>query len=264
MRTLLSTAALLVSKGRSEALRWAEWIPARRERRAPPRRLPTFLGNARCDLRGHDGTNDSREEQALLLEGFDALFNRRDFEAAERYWSPNCIQHSAHIPPGRDGLFTLVKGLPPGMKYQNSIIMAEGDYVMAHGRYIRSDGPNWIVVDLMRIKNGIFEEHWDVIQDEATKEQSRSGLPMFGNSFPKPWNRAGTASAPGVQMLTTRSQGGDSGEEKMSHTGQRNWQEIQSYLPVEFQLGEGSLPASDRRRVRQLDDKWGASIQERL
>jgi hypothetical protein len=92
--------------------------------------------------------------------------------------------------------------------------MAEGDYVMAHGRYTRSDGPNWIVVDLMRIKDGIFEEHWDVIQDEATKEQSRSGLPMFGNSFPKPWNGGGTASASGVQMLTAGTQGGDSGEER--------------------------------------------------
>jgi len=27
-------------------------------------------------------------------------------------------------------------------------------------------------------------EHWDVIQDEATQEQSRSGLPMFGDKFP--------------------------------------------------------------------------------
>ena len=56
---------------------------------------------------------------------------------------------------------------------------------MAHGRYTRPDGVNWIVVDVMRMKDGIFEEHWDVIQDEATKEQSKSGLPMFGSEFPK-------------------------------------------------------------------------------
>ena len=125
------------------------------------------------------------KNKALLLEGFDVLFNQRNFEAAKRYWSPNYIQHSAHIPPGRDGLFNLVKGFPPGMKYQNALIVAEGDYVMAHGRYTRSDGPNWVVVDVMRVKDGIFQEHWDVIQDEATKEQSKSGLPMFGNEFPK-------------------------------------------------------------------------------
>jgi predicted SnoaL-like aldol condensation-catalyzing enzyme len=28
-------------------------------------------------------------------------------------------------------------------------------------------------------------EHWDVIQDEASPDQSKSGLPMFGDRFPK-------------------------------------------------------------------------------
>jgi len=35
------------------------------------------------------------------------------------------------------------------------------------------------------IKDGILVEHWDVLQDEATKEQSKSGLPMFGDTFGK-------------------------------------------------------------------------------
>ena len=125
------------------------------------------------------------KNKALLLEGFDVLFNQRNYEAAKRYRSPNYIQHSSHIPPGREGLFNLVKGLPPESKYENDMIIAESDYVMAHGRYTWPDGPNWVVVDVMRMKDGIFEEHWDVIHDEATKEQSKSGLPMFGNEFPK-------------------------------------------------------------------------------
>ncbi|HKB68140.1 MAG TPA: nuclear transport factor 2 family protein [Pyrinomonadaceae bacterium] len=127
----------------------------------------------------------AEKNKARLLEGFNLLFNQRDFEAAKRYWSPDYIQHSAHIPPGREGLFNLVKALPPEMKYENALILAEGDYVMAHGRYTRPDEPNWIVVDVMRFKDGIFEEHWDVIQDEATEGQSKSGLPMFGAEFPR-------------------------------------------------------------------------------
>jgi hypothetical protein len=39
--------------------------------------------------------------KVLVLEAFDALFNRRDFEAAERYWSPGYVQHSAGIGRGR-------------------------------------------------------------------------------------------------------------------------------------------------------------------
>jgi predicted SnoaL-like aldol condensation-catalyzing enzyme len=42
---------------------------------------------------------------------------------------------------------------------------------------------NWIAADILRIENGILVEHWDVIQDEATREQSKSGQPMFGSSF---------------------------------------------------------------------------------
>ena len=45
------------------------------------------------------------ENKALVLEAFDSLFNKRDYAAAERFWSPRYIQHSAHIEPGREGLF---------------------------------------------------------------------------------------------------------------------------------------------------------------
>ena len=56
--------------------------------------------------------SQSRESKnkALVLKAFDTLFNQRDYAAAERFWSPSYIQHSAHIEPGREGLFNLIKG----------------------------------------------------------------------------------------------------------------------------------------------------------
>jgi predicted SnoaL-like aldol condensation-catalyzing enzyme len=126
------------------------------------------------------------KNKALVLEAFDTLFNRRDYAAAERYWSPDYIQHSAHIEPGRDGLFNLIKSIPPTLRYESGTIVAEDDWVMVHGRFSGFGQPvNWIAVDILRVKDGILVEHWDVIQDEATREQSRSGAPMFGNAFPK-------------------------------------------------------------------------------
>src|SRR6476620_12062495 len=65
----------------------------------------------------------SAENKALVLEAFDALFNKRDYAAAERFWSDRYIQHSAHIAPGRDGLFNLIRALPDGLKYENHIIL---------------------------------------------------------------------------------------------------------------------------------------------
>jgi predicted SnoaL-like aldol condensation-catalyzing enzyme len=129
-------------------------------------------------------TKESRHKE-LVLTAFNALFNRRDYAEAERYWSPRYIQHSAHIAPGREGLFSLVKSLPPTLRYEPGIIVAEGDFVIVHGRFSEFGAPsNWIAADILRIENGILVEHWDVIQDEATLEQSKSGLPMFGEAFP--------------------------------------------------------------------------------
>ena len=54
-------------------------------------------------------TKTEESNKALVLEAFDTLFNKRDYEAAARFWSPSYIQHSAHIEPGREGLFNLVR-----------------------------------------------------------------------------------------------------------------------------------------------------------
>ena len=125
------------------------------------------------------------KNKALVLEAFDTLFNKRDYIAAERYWSPHYIQHSAHTAPGREGLFDLIKSVPPTLKYEPGMIVAEGDFVVVHGRFSGIGLPvNWIAADIVRIKDGVLVEHRDVIQDEATEEQSISKRPMFGTTFP--------------------------------------------------------------------------------
>ena len=130
--------------------------------------------------------NPTKQEKhkALVLEAFDTLFNKRDYVAAERYWSPNYIQHSAHIEPGRDGLFNLIRNTPDMLRYEHQLIVAEGDYVIVHGRFSGIGRPvAWIAADIVRIENGRLAEHWDVLQDEATKAESKSGLSMFGDHF---------------------------------------------------------------------------------
>ena len=127
----------------------------------------------------------STENKTLVLEAFDTLFNKRDYAAAERYWSPDYIQHSAHIEPGREGLFSLIRSSPPTLKYEPGLIVAKGEFVIVHGRFSgHGGGPkNWIAADVVRIVDGVLVEHWDVLQDEASREESKSGRPMFGADF---------------------------------------------------------------------------------
>ena len=124
------------------------------------------------------------KNKALVLEAFDTLFNKRDYAAAERFWSSNYVQHSAHIEPGREGLFNIIKGSPASLKYEPGVIVADGDFVIVHGRFSGLGLPrNWVAADVVRIADGVLAEHWDVIEDEATRAESKSGLPMFGDRF---------------------------------------------------------------------------------
>jgi predicted SnoaL-like aldol condensation-catalyzing enzyme len=131
--------------------------------------------------------SDSKTEKnkAIVLEAFDTLFNKRDYAVAKRFWSERYIQHSAHIAPGREGLFDLIRSLPETLHYENQLIVAEDDYVIAHGRFSGNGRPAaWIAADVIRFEDGKLAEHWDVLQDEVTRAQSVSGLPMFGDRFP--------------------------------------------------------------------------------
>ena len=143
--------------------------------------------------RGSAMNTRAAQNKRLVLEAFDTLFNKRDYASAQKFWSPHYIQHSAHIEPGRDGLFNLVRTLPPTLRYEPGTIVADGDFVIAHGRFSGFLRVNWIVADILRIEDGILVEHWDVIQDEATREESKSKAPMFGTSFPRYPDRSGPA-----------------------------------------------------------------------
>jgi predicted SnoaL-like aldol condensation-catalyzing enzyme len=147
------------------------------------RRLPTCSGQQRRTQPMEKTLQE--KNKATVLKAFDTLFNKRDYAVAEKFWSPDYIQHSAHIEPGREGLFNLVKRLPQTLKYEPGTIVADGDFVIVHGRFSGFLPVNWIAADILRIKDGVLVEHWDVIQDEATQDESKSKAPMFGTSFPR-------------------------------------------------------------------------------
>ncbi len=130
--------------------------------------------------------NNGIEEgnKRLVLQAFDTLFNKRDYAAAEPLWSAQYVQHSAHIPPGRDGLFNLIRSLPATLRYEPGLVVANSEFVMLHGRFSGTGrARNWIAADIVRVEDGVLAEHWDVLQDEATRQESQSGLPMFGPNF---------------------------------------------------------------------------------
>jgi predicted SnoaL-like aldol condensation-catalyzing enzyme len=122
------------------------------------------------------------QNKALVLDAFDTLFNKRNYAATEKFWSPRQRAHWT----GREGLFNLVENAPSTLKYEPRLVVAGWRLCNRHGRFSGMGQPvNWIVADILRIENGLLAKHWDVIQDKASRETSKSGLPMFGNKFPE-------------------------------------------------------------------------------
>jgi predicted SnoaL-like aldol condensation-catalyzing enzyme len=119
--------------------------------------------------------------KALVLKALIGIFNDRDFSLLDQIFAPDYIQHNPTVPTGRAGLKEIAPHLSPELHYTPGIIVAEGDYVMIHGRYI-GWGPKPLVgVDIFRITDGLLREHWDVLQEEVTASQTKSGNLMFTN-----------------------------------------------------------------------------------
>ena len=88
------------------------------------------------------------------------------------------ITHTQQTAPARSAP-------PAALKYEPGLILAEGEYVIVHGRFSGHGRPrSWIAADIVRVADGVLAEHCDVLQDEATEAESQSGLPMFGTRFP--------------------------------------------------------------------------------
>ncbi|PRB03862.1 hypothetical protein CQ046_08710 [Chryseobacterium sp. MYb7] len=115
----------------------------------------------------------------LVLKAITAVFIDRDVTALEKYFGANYIQHNPGIPNGTDALKQFLPLLPPDFSYEPGVITENGNIVMIHGRYTNWSGKNMIGVDIFRVDNGKLVEHWDVLQEEVTAENSANGNSMF-------------------------------------------------------------------------------------
>lgn len=115
----------------------------------------------------------------LVKTAITEAFVNRDKTAIDKYWSDQYIQHNPQVPNGREGLQQLFGLLGPEFKYDIGLIVADGDFVMVHGRYMGFGPKPLVAVDIFRVKDGKLAEHWDVLQEEVPPENTASKNPMF-------------------------------------------------------------------------------------
>ena len=127
-------------------------------------------------------TPQEKENIRLVIRALDTLFNKRDYELARKYWSPDYIQRSIFVPPGKEGLFNLIPTISTEMRLEFGLAVATDDVVFVHCRTSGHGAPTFVSGDWFRIKDGLFVEHWDVMQDEVSETESLSKRSMFGEA----------------------------------------------------------------------------------
>ncbi|MEM5431079.1 nuclear transport factor 2 family protein [Cupriavidus oxalaticus] len=123
--------------------------------------------------------NSTEANKALVLAAITGAFIDRDPTVLDRLFSDDYKQHNPLIPNGTAAIQQVIAGLPSGFRYEPGLVVAEGNYVMVHGRYTGWGPKPMVAVDIFRVANGKVAEHWDVMQEEVPASRSANGQSMF-------------------------------------------------------------------------------------
>ena len=120
----------------------------------------------------------------IVLKVLKGAFVERDVTVVDRYFSPDYVQHNPTVPNGSKAIANLIPTLKKDLSYESGMVVAEGDLVMVHGRYIGWGPKPLVAVDIFKVKDGKVVEHWDVMQEEVPASATASGNPMFSPTSP--------------------------------------------------------------------------------
>jgi predicted SnoaL-like aldol condensation-catalyzing enzyme len=119
------------------------------------------------------------DNKALVLAGIKGVFIDRDPTVLDRLFSDEYRQHNPQIPNGTAAIKSLLGNLSRDFEYKPGLVVADGEYVIVHGRYVGWGPKPMVAVDIFRVANGKIAEHWDVMQEEVPAAQSANGNSMF-------------------------------------------------------------------------------------
>jgi len=141
-----------------------------------PTRPRSSLSSMMRSEKNNEGSMETNKQ--VVLKVLKGAFIERDPTVVDRYFSPDYVQHNPVIPNGPRAIANLIPTLTT-LSYEIGMVVAEGDLVMVHGRYVGWGPKPLVAVDIFKVKNGKVVEHWDVMQEEVPASATASGNPMF-------------------------------------------------------------------------------------
>ena len=131
----------------------------------------------------------AEQNKALARQLVEEVLNRGNMSRADEIIAPNFVEHEElppEIPPGREApklMFTMLRRAFPDFKATSKQLIAEGDKVVLYMTWTGTQKGEFMgvpptgksiaidVIDIIRIAEGQFVEHWGVMDQMAMMQQ---------------------------------------------------------------------------------------------
>jgi predicted SnoaL-like aldol condensation-catalyzing enzyme len=122
---------------------------------------------------------DLEANKKNVVEFYDLIINRKDFESARKYMGDHYRQHNPRVADGPDGLRAHIEDLKnnfPDVRSEIKKVIAEGDYVVLHVHSRRTSTRQLAIIEIFRLENSKVVEHWDVVQEIPETSLNSNGM----------------------------------------------------------------------------------------
>ena len=120
------------------------------------------------------------DNRKIVLDFYDAMINRKDFDAASAYLGDNYIQHEAIAPDGVAGLRGMLAKMAermPQARVDVRRVFVDGDYVILHAHLVPTPGDRGKArVAIFRLDGGKVVEHWNVTESIPAETANSNGV----------------------------------------------------------------------------------------
>jgi len=126
-----------------------------------------------------DMASDIETNKKNVVEFYDLIINKKDFESARKYMGNRYKQHNPRVADGLEGLKAFIEHLKtdfPDARSEIKKIIAEGDYVVLHVHSLRTPTLQRAIIEIFRLENGKIDEHWDVVQQIPETSENTNGM----------------------------------------------------------------------------------------
>jgi predicted SnoaL-like aldol condensation-catalyzing enzyme len=142
------------------------------EKAGQPPASPVVPGVGPKPVKPRNTAEEQKNEAVATVEMKDIL-QYGHAELAQKVMAPGYIQHNPNVPTGRDGFLGFFKGRPAEpikaeWKNEPELILTSGNIVLYVMRRFSPDPVDpskvykWNWFDMLRVDNGLIQEHWDM------------------------------------------------------------------------------------------------------